>query len=114
LPSQEDLVKRHHQQHPQEEAVMFIENLAKNAQTSVVYQWEKFLRNLPFRMAIGKFGIWLTKVGRYLQVNYADWNSEFRLKVKYVPNPDMCCIPVSEIVTTQQIRSNPNLSSLLS
>ncbi|OGZ06803.1 MAG: hypothetical protein A3D65_00920 [Candidatus Lloydbacteria bacterium RIFCSPHIGHO2_02_FULL_50_13] len=31
-------------------------------------------------MPVGRFGIWLTQVGRVLQTRYANWNSEFRLK----------------------------------
>lgn len=60
--------------------------------------------HVPFRMLIGKFGIWLSKVGRLLQKRYANWNSEFRLKS--VPNgSDTFEIHISERVTTKEALS---------
>lgn len=58
---------------------------------------------MPFRMDIGKLGMWLMKVGRTLQVRYANWNSEFRLEVEFHPNPDRSTIHVSEQVTAESI-----------
>lgn len=45
------------------------------------------------------------KVGRYLQVNYAGWNSKFRLKHELYlsTDPDSCNIHVSERVTTETL-----------
>jgi hypothetical protein len=43
--------------------------------------FNKLFRNLPFRIALGKLGIRLIAWGRWLQVRYANWNSEFRLQV---------------------------------
>ena len=37
------------------------------------------ITNLPWRMALGKLGIRLMRIGRFLQVRYANWNREFRL-----------------------------------
>lgn len=54
-------------------------------------------------MRVGRFGIWLAKVGRALQVRYANWNGEFRLKLEYYPNPNACTLHVSEAVTSEQI-----------
>ncbi len=41
---------------------------------------DRAARNMPFRMTLGKLGIRLVAIGRWLQVRYANWNSEFRLK----------------------------------
>ena len=61
----------------------------------------RFARNLPFRMTLGRLGIWLAKVGRALQTRYANWNSEFRLQPEFFPNPDYCTLHVSEEVATE-------------
>ncbi len=70
---------------------------------AVQQKWSVFLRNLPLRMAAGRFGIWLMKVGRVLQVRYANWNSEFRLEREFFPNPNCCTIHVSALVTEEMI-----------
>lgn len=54
--------------------------------------------NLPLRMQIGRIGIWLMKVGRELQVRYANWNQEFRLRFVEVSD-DFGKFHVSEVVT---------------
>ena len=64
---------------------------------------ERITRNLPCRMALGRLGIKLMKLGRFLQVRYANWNSEFRLSVEFYPNPDCCSVHVSEIITEETI-----------
>jgi len=70
---------------------------------AIKYRLQGFVRDLPFRMTIGKFGIWLVKIGRILQERYANWNGEFRLKVEYVPNPDYVKINVSSPITDDVI-----------
>ena len=45
-------------------------------------QWAKLLLNLPFRMFLGRLGIRLMAAGRFLQVRYANWNNEFRLRFR--------------------------------
>ena len=60
---------------------------------------QQFVRNLPFRMMIRKFGIWLMKVGHVLQTRYANWNSEFRLETEYHNHPHMVTLNVSELIT---------------
>ncbi len=47
--------------------------------------FNRLVRSLPFRMAIGKLGIRLVAIGRCLQVRYANWNSEFRLRFEVMP-----------------------------
>lgn len=70
----------------------------------VAYQCKRIQINAPLRMSIGRFGIWLVKVGRVLQVRYANWNSEFRLKVKLYPTvPDECDIYTSAVMTQEAI-----------
>lgn len=59
--------------------------------------------NMPLRMQLGKLGISLVRFGRMLQVRYANWNREFRLKAEMCPNPNRCVFHVSEEVTTQMI-----------
>jgi hypothetical protein len=51
---------------------MYFKNLLDNAACK-----------MPFRMTLGKLGIRLMAIGRWLQVRYANWNGEFRLK--FVP-----------------------------
>ena len=59
------------------------------------------LKHPSVRMKIGKIGIWLAIVGRYLQVHYANWNSEFRLHAQVYPdNPNARSFHVSERVTS--------------
>jgi hypothetical protein len=53
------------------------------------------------RMAIGRLGMWLIKIGRILQVRYANWNSEFRLEHEFFPNQDFCTFHVSDRVTDE-------------
>jgi hypothetical protein len=66
----------------------------------------KFFRNLPWRMTIGRFGIWLMAVGRFLQVRYANWNSEVRLKTDIDSrNGDYVTIYLSESVTDERFLS---------
>ena len=60
-------------------------------------------RSLPFRMAAGRLGIWLMKVGRVLQVRYANWNYEFRLRTEILAHPDFCHINVSHKLTTNEV-----------
>jgi len=55
----------------------------------------RITRNLPFRMAVGRFGILLMKVGRVLQVRYANYNSEVRLKHEIIC-ASHCTLHVSE------------------
>lgn len=74
-----------------------------NVVDAVVQQWSNVLRNLPLRMIVGRFGIWLMKVGRFLQVRYANWNNEFRLQHEFCPNPDYCIVHVSEPVLSDTI-----------
>ena len=64
---------------------------------------KQFFTNRPFRMAVGRFGIWLTKVGRALQLRYANRNSEFQLKHEYHLNPEICTLHVSAAVTERAI-----------
>lgn len=61
---------------------------------------ERLKLHLPFRMAVGKIGIWLMKVGRYLQVEYANWNREFRMKGE--TNEWWLMLHVSEAITSCQ------------
>jgi hypothetical protein len=86
-----------------ETTVQFFDNLIARIAAATSYYWERITTNMPLRMKVGKFGIWLMEIGRDLQVHYANWNSEFRLKVTYVPNPDMCNVHVSEEVTSEAI-----------
>jgi len=60
---------------------------------------------LSLSMQIGKFGIFLVKLGRKLQEKYANWNSEFRLKQEFYPNPDICDLHVSFLVTESIIQT---------
>ncbi|HTX86686.1 MAG TPA: NifU N-terminal domain-containing protein [Candidatus Nanoarchaeia archaeon] len=75
--------------------------------------------HLPWRMAIGKFGILLCQIGRFLQVKYANWNSQFRLKVEYSAD-NWVDVHVSEMITTREVTtfrskdSNHNFSTPLS
>lgn len=69
-------------------------------------QYDRLTRSLPFRMAVGKLGIRLAEIGRALQTRYANWNSEFRLKVEFWPppnDPHVCIIHVSKQVTQEPI-----------
>lgn len=50
--------------------------------------FKNFFRRLPFRMAIGKFGIKLMEFGRFLQVRYANWSSEVRIKTEILASAD--------------------------
>jgi len=61
----------------------------------------------PFRMAIGRFGIWLAEIGRAMQVKYANWNCDFRLVHELDANPraDRCNFHVSERVSQEPIIS---------
>jgi hypothetical protein len=59
------------------------------------------LRYPSLRMAIGRFGMWLVRVGRELQTRYANWNSEFRMKFETYTNPDLATLHVSERVTDE-------------
>lgn len=57
-------------------------------------------------MLIGRLGIKLAEFGRFLQVRYANWNAEFRLKHSFLPsnaNPDYCIIHVSERVIHRHV-----------
>jgi len=64
------------------------------------YRWKRIVLNLPFRMVMGRFGILLMKLGRALQVRYANWNSEFRLEHEIaICLPGLCWVNVSERVT---------------
>lgn len=78
-------------------------NLVSRFRAAVSYRWKQITTNMPLRMKVGRFGIWLVKVGRTLQIRYANWNSEFRLEHEYFPNPDMCTLHVSEAVTDKMI-----------
>lgn len=80
-----------------------LEKFFHNVTNVVAQKWLVFLRNLPLRMAVGRFGIWLMKVGRFLQIRYANWNSEFRLQHEFHPNPDCCTIHVSEPIIDNTI-----------
>lgn len=59
--------------------------------------------NMPLRMQLGRLGILLVHFGRLLQVRYANWNYEFRLKAEVHPNPNFCTFHVSEEITTKMI-----------
>ena len=76
----------------------YLVNLLRSIGKKLKFHWNQFCANLPFRMQLGKFGIWLAKVGRTLQTRYANWNSEFRLEHRFHPNHDACSIDVSEPV----------------
>jgi len=86
------------------EAVMqFLNNLVSRILAAAKYRWGRIVLHLPFRMAVGRLGIQLVKFGRMLQVRYANWNSEFRLKRTFSINcPERCWIDVSEPVTDIQ------------
>ena len=79
--------------------MQFLNKIVSRVLAAVSYRWERIATNMPLRMAVGRFGIWLAKVGRVLQVRYANRNSEFRLKHEYFPNPDICALHVSAQVT---------------
>ena len=64
----------------------------------------KNVLNLPLRMQIGRLGILLMKVGRELQVRYANWNREFRLQFEEI-NEDIGEFHVSEVVTHERVLS---------
>lgn len=84
----------------------FLNNLVVAILAAIRYRWERITLNLPFRMAVGRFGIRLMEFGRILQVRYANWNGEFRLKNVISPdNTDFCTINVSEEVTSRTILS---------
>jgi hypothetical protein len=83
----------------------FVQNAVQDSYIETKRRWKAFLRDLPFRMQLGKLGIWLQKVGRVLQVRYANWNSEFRLVVEMGPiglAGEQCTFHVSEILLTTQ------------
>ena len=76
-----------------------IEKIVTNLRALVVNGWKRFTRNLPFRMSIGRLGIKLAKLGRFLQVRYANWNAEFRLQREFSKdNLNYCVMHVSERV----------------
>ena len=79
--------------------MQFLNKVVSLIRAAVSYRWERITTNMPLRMKVGRFGIWLVKVGRVLQVRYANWNGEFRLKHEYPPNPDICVLYVSAQVT---------------
>jgi hypothetical protein len=64
---------------------------------------KKFTRNFSFHMTVGKFGMWITKTRRALQLCYAYWNKDFRLKHQFYPNPDYCTLRVTGQVTREMI-----------
>jgi len=64
---------------------------------------KKFTRNFPFHMAVGKFGMWITKTRRTLQLCYAYRNKDFRLKHQFYPNLNYCALRVSGQVTREMI-----------
>ena len=102
----------------------FINNIVSRIRAAVNYRWERIVLNLPFRMVVGRLGIQLMKFGRVLQVRYANWNSEFRLKHEFSKfSPTYCYIFVSEPVTgeikltfsspnSQPTRMTPMVSAL--
>jgi len=59
-------------------------------------------RNAPFRMTLGKLGIRLVAVGRWLQVRYANWNSEFRLNFRDLGTRNYADFEVSEEIVSVQ------------
>lgn len=75
----------------------------KKVISAVKQWWSDAFRNLPLRMTAGRFGIWLMSIGRFLQVRYANWNGEFRLKHEFCTNPDYCIIHVSDPVIKETI-----------
>lgn len=77
----------------------------KNFKNRFVSWLKKVKRNLPFRIAIGRFGMWLVKIGGFIQLRYAGWNRKLRLKHEFPPNPDICCLHFSEPATTECILS---------
>ncbi len=79
--------------------MQFLNKVVSRIRAAVSYRWGRITTNMPLRMKVGRFGIWLVKVGRVLQVRYANWNNEFRLKHEYFPNPDICALYVSAQVT---------------
>jgi hypothetical protein len=66
---------------------------------------------LPFRMAIGKFGIKLQRLGRFLEVRYANWNNLFRLKIEYLSEETFAAFHVSEVIIKEAILSFGSPSS---
>jgi len=54
-------------------------------------------------MAVGKFGMWITKTGRTFQLCYAYRNKDFRLKHQFYPNPNYSTLRVSGQVTREII-----------
>ncbi|TSC91982.1 MAG: hypothetical protein CEN90_97 [Parcubacteria group bacterium Licking1014_17] len=85
---------------------MHIKNLFSRFLAVINCHWKQITTNMPFRMLVGKFGIRLAEIGRILQVRYANWNGEFRLKREMIPGcPYQCYFHVSERVTLCSILS---------
>jgi len=84
---------------------MFLNNLIARIRAIIKYRQEQFVRNLPFRMTVGRFGIRLVQFGRFLQIRYANWNKEFRLKHEFLQDypHDICSINVSARVTEESV-----------
>jgi len=85
--------------------VKVLSNIVRRFQEVIDYYWKQITTNMPLRMRVGRFGIWLVKVGRALQVRYANWNSEFRLEHKLIPIVNFGIFHVSDIVTDKEVLS---------
>lgn len=80
--------------------MQFLNNVARRLRSAAIRRWNRIATDLPFRMAVGRFGIRLAQLGRTLQVRYANWNSEFRLKHEIIELAyKECRVHVSEPVT---------------
>ncbi|KKR07237.1 MAG: hypothetical protein UT43_C0029G0007 [Parcubacteria group bacterium GW2011_GWC1_39_29] len=87
----------------------FLRSLTARIRRAVRYRWERITTNMPLRMKVGRFGIWLVKIGRTLQVCYANWNSELRMKVEVDRTiSDYCTIHVSEEISQRKALSFPS------
>ena len=77
---------------------------------------DRLARHMPFRMTLGKLGIRLVHLGRFLQIRYANWNQEFRLKSERTPGIDHgwrlyhVSVPVTgeSIISFNSANSQPN------
>jgi len=66
-----------------------------------MFFFKQLLLVFPGRVALGKLGMWMVRVGEALQRCYAGWNKTFRLKVEQYGVQCMAIFHVSEKVTDQ-------------
>jgi hypothetical protein len=100
----EACVRQQHQQTQGDSLMQFLNKVVSHIRAAVNYRCERIATNVPLRMKVGRFGIWLVKVGRVLQLRYANWNGEFRLEHEYPDSdPDICALHVSNVVTEKSI-----------